>query len=167
MITVLICMSVGLLAFYVFGKRVGDPYFMTGMGTMAGIAVGMVLSLALGFVYTSPDDFKEKTTTQEIVSLDSDISSSGSFFLGIGSVSGSKKYYYFVETPRGMNSRSVYATNSYINETDSLDPKVVHHDFQEEEEIWSFYIPAPHVRPDDYTEIYVPEGSIVREYNPN
>lgn len=159
----------------VFGYQVGieldssTGWFSFMFGAM-GLMIGCMAALVAGLFLTSPEHFEEKTVSNRLVSLNSQISVSGNFFLGTGSVSGVKTYYYFVDTPKGVNSRSVSASNSYIVETDSVEPKIVKHNYQlsQPSSIWtSIYIPLAFISPTDYNRLYIPEGSIKHQYKPN
>jgi len=156
----------------IFGYFVGRDIDRVIQSTMAfgllGTMVGLVFAMFSGLFLTSPDDFEKAVETNKLVSLSNNMETEGNFFLGIGSVSGSKKYYYYVDTPKGIHGRSVYANDAYIMETDTTEPKISKHEFEltDEAVYWSFYFPVG-FSPDDYEKIIIPKGSIERQYNPN
>jgi len=173
MLIVILFTVVALVFGHQVGKELDDhkDHFMFSytFGTL-GFVLGAMVAIIMGFVFTGPEDFEEVTTTKDLISLNSQANASGSFFLGIGSVSDTKRYYYFVDTPKGVNSRSVCAGDSYITETDSTEPKIVKYRYQLKKDplsLSSLYIRAGVLSPDEYNKIYIPEGSIKRQYSPN
>lgn len=169
MITVLIFTLVGCFMGYLFTHPYEDLFFgmfmFGGMGLVFGFLVSMVV---FGLNFSTPEDFNQYKTKKKLVALQNNTSIEGSLFLGTGSFKGVKKYYYMVETGRGVNSRSVKANNSYIVEHDSItSPKIVHHFFEPKSRL--FYFPSNTKLPEaqNYVRFHIPEGSIKREYNPN
>jgi hypothetical protein len=101
-----------------------------------------------------------KETTTPIVALEDNISSGGTFFLGTGSTKNSIRYYYMIKTERGYKLQDVSASEAYIKY--DAEPRIVIGNgcgFKH----WYNYIWALPVHT-HYT-IYVPEGTILNNYN--
>jgi len=165
MITLLLFILVGA----VIGYYILDDVFTVTSLAMAGFTLGFFVSfLFLPEIFQDKSDFIHHKYEQNLVALDNNISTSGTFFLGSGSLKGKKRYYYLVNTSKGVHSRSVDASDTYIVEYDSLSsPKIVFHEFEEKARLW--YLPNQKVTDgvDNYYRIHIPEGSIKHQYNPN
>lgn len=172
--------TASLCAFFVFAlcvlarwRGMYVPLGLTCIGFPAvGAGAGSLIFILLGVACTDESDFREVRTEREIVSLQSSVDTEGSFFLGTGSFEGVKKYYFFVNTKRGAISRSVRARETYIQEfAGDQKPRIVKVRFERIANGW--YMVARHNHPainsnlDSYNRIFIPKGSIKREYNPN
>jgi hypothetical protein len=146
-----------------------DMFFLgvnTALGGALGLAAGSLAWIVLGVVNISPENFERQETTREIISLQSNTSLSGEFFLGTGSVQGEKVYYYYVRTDRGAISKRVDADRTYVKEKSGT-PKITRIRYEQKNPSnWYFVIP-PKDTLEEYNQIQVPEGSIKREFNPN
>lgn len=133
---------------------------------LIGGMVGFIIFIMSGFFLTGPEDFRKIKTEKELVSLSSNISSEASFFLGIGSFSGTKKYYYFVNTDRGAINKSVYANETYIEEFENGTTRILKVRYESIFNHWHAVMHAV-MDHDEYNRIWIPEGSIKHQYKPN
>jgi len=136
---------------------------------MVGFTAGFFISfLILPEIFGDKSDFNHHKYEQNLVALNNSITSSGRFFLGSGALKVEKRYYYLVNTKKGVHSRSVDASDAYIVEHDSISsPKIVFHEFEEKTKLW--YLPSRKMVDEvsNYLQFHIPEGSIKRQYNPN
>jgi hypothetical protein len=167
MITIVLCAIVGFCIGY-FGTRRhrfrGPNAFL---GTAVGGCMGVLMAFMFGIAFTGPEDFEKQKSETKIVSLQSNTSVSGSFFLGTGSFEGKKVYYYYVETKRGAISRKVDADETYVKEVpEPTNPRIVKVRHKKSWSPWHFTIKAA-VELEDYNQVIIPEGSIKHEFKPN
>lgn len=168
-----------VILFVLIGGCIGFSYAYdnnepTGMltffgGIMGGI-LGAAIALLLGAFLSTPDDYTKYRSETEIISFQNNMTTQGSFFLGVGSFEGQKMYYYYADTPKGAINRKLRATETYVDETDSsASPKVVEVWYEMKLPVWHLPLPPRDVEgmEEAYTQIVVPEGSIKRNYNPN
>lgn len=160
MYTILIGVGLGFLA--ALWYRIKLFYFAF---PVLGGVFGLTAFLIIGLFATDIDDFRKYKETYELVSLQSGVSSEGTLFIGTGSIRGTKRYFYYVKTKRGTISRSVRASNTYIEEgTDR--PRITKVRFEGITNNWHA-IARLSADLDEYKRIYIPEGSIKEKYKPN
>lgn len=156
-------------AFIYLGQGYRHHAFDVPLSLFAGITgalVGLLIALMLGHTYTSPDDMKKIRTEQKIISLSNTSEVSGDFFLGTGSVGGHKIYYYYIDTPKGAINKRVKATEAFVEEQEGVEPKVVKVRFKDVSSGW-YIVPPKKMEGKSYTRIFIPKGSIKRQYKPN
>lgn len=167
---VLISFLVGVfLYFYAKDRKYEPTFFYCFFGPVITFVSLCTFMFLLGVEFSDRSDYRRIKTSSDLVSLNNNISSAGSFFLGIGSFSGQKRYYYYVNTSRGVISRSVDAGRAFIVEHDttsegSFEPKIVRYEYDTILDQLSWYVPHPG-KYSTYYRIHVPEGSIKTEYN--
>lgn len=115
--------------------------------------VAVIIGFSVGVFFT----VKEYKTSYEeleynIYSLDRGIEIEGHFTLGTGSINTNIAYYFYIETYRGFELKSIANSDTkiYLVETEERDPCIV-----TKKESNSF---------EKYKIIYVPIGTIVRAY---
>ena len=165
MLTILLFAVAGVFV-ALFSTR--DTFFL-GVNMVFGAwipaAVGALACFIISVANKSPEHFERQVETTEIISLQSNTSVSGNFFLGTGSFEGEKVYYYYIQTERGAISRKVDADETYVKETSTATPTIKKVRYKDKGSLWHFTI-----RPDtldEYNQVTIPEGSIKREYKPN
>nr|WP_156736357.1 hypothetical protein [Mycobacterium sp. E3298] len=156
---ILIGFIVGALSYYFF-----DEEFEIEISVLSGLIgalIALLPMLVAAMLIHSFND-QEEYIKEEIpmVALKDNVGVSGRFFLGSGSVDDEMKYYYMVQSDKGMQIQSVSAEKSYLIETDKEQPviKITDKRFKNKNlERW-----FPSWESGDTT-IYVPKGSI--DYN--
>ena len=117
------------------------------------LTIGVVVGMFFWGKYYVDDYNSEYTETvyEKIYSLDRGTEVSGGFTLGSGSVEENIVYYFYVETDRGFQLKSVSAgyEEIYLDEDDMVTP---HIDKIKTKGEGPYYV------------IYVPEGTIVRQF---
>lgn len=138
---------------------VDNFFFISILGTFGCSIFTLLVAMIVGLCIPSSEIIYEKTVTP-IVALEDNMSSGGTFFLGTGSTKNSIYYYYMTETEHGYKLQDVTASKAYIKY--DAEPRIVIENgcgFKH----WYNYIWAFPVRT-HYT-IYVPEGTILNNYN--
>lgn len=188
----IIIIAVALVAAIILGVKTeifGDNLF-----AVIGCVLAVAFIIFLSNLLCIPDYFENKTITetnvQEIVALQDTTQANGRCFLGTGTYQGKMYYFYYVETEKGyvFNKLSPESENVYIKYIQGEDsPRI--------EEACEYSVLAVKEKPSfwwnilawlylkDYSvgdisekkpmlfsssisyTIYVPEGSIVEEYN--
>lgn len=122
---------------------------VVGLVFIAGTVVGMFF-WGKYYVDTYNDEYTE-TVYEKIYFLDRGTEVSGSFTLGSGSIEENVVYYFYIETDRGFQLKSLTAgyEEIYLVEDDTVTPRV--NKIKNKGE-------------DPYYVIYVPEGTIVRQF---
>ena len=141
-------------------ERDADNFFF--IGILGALASGVCAALVTAIVSTcipSSEIVYEETATP-IVALEDNMTTNGTFFLGTGAVKDDIRYYYMIETERGYKLQDVAASKAYIKY--DTEPRIVvengcgfKHWYNN---IWAF---PTHTR----VTIYVPEGTILNNYN--
>jgi len=160
MITIAVCLIAGIIIMIIREQRYGLPdfveYIMLGlMGGIAGFAVGALLALAL------PMKTQVSAYENEIVALQDNLGTSGSFFLGSGNIDGSIKYVFYYKAEGSFRMAQVDYKDAVIKYSDEA--KVIRY---KEEPIGAFInLFALDIPSRDEYEIYVPKGTIKNDYN--
>ena len=141
-------------------ERDSDNFFLIGfLGALVSGFCTVIVAAIISMSIPSSEIIYEETVTP-IVSLEDNMSNGGMFFLGTGSTKDRIYYYYMTETEHGYKLQNVDASKAYIKY--DTEPRIVIEDgcgFKHwYNNIWAF--PA-HTH---YT-IYVPEGTILNNYN--
>lgn len=140
-------------SYYGANKSKKKAYKITTITTGVVLSIGIVVGMFFWGKYYVDDYNSEYTETvyEEIYSLDRGTEVSGSFTLGSGSVEENIVYYFYVETDRGFQLKSVSADYNeiYLIEDDGVTP---HLDKIKQKGEYPYYA------------IYVPEGTIVRQF---
>lgn len=130
-----------------------------GMQILAFI-IALIPCVICGAILTCDVPLSETRETTAIYALADNRTTSGSFFLGIGSVDEDVRYYYVEATDLGKHVESVPATNSYIIESDSPSITVVTYGWESNGWDWLGFCLA------DPNYIFaVPAGSVTEDYN--
>lgn len=133
-LSTLICLTFGLIAFLTFGVMATN---IAGSGEM------------------------QKIREEQIVSIKDNTGTSGSFFLGFGTIDGSMKYSAYVDMGNGQYSLKSWDTETtIISETDIGKPRVETSRASGYVN-WLYYTFRGEIK----NVIYIPEGTIVREFN--
>ena len=122
-------------------------------------SLALIITAIIGTGISSSEIVYEETVTP-IVALEDNTASYGQFFLGTGTSKSDIYYYYMIDTERGYVMQNIKASNAYIKY--DANPRIViengcgfKHWYNN---IWAFPISTR------YT-IYVPEGTILNNYN--
>jgi len=156
--------AVGITVLVMRNKDKENNSFETGdlmiVGALAliGIAIYMLGNLICAQIVIPAYNIGEEV---KIASLDNRSMLQGSFTLGTGHIDQELHYVYMEETDRGGYRLSqVPAEDTTIFEWDQVDGKVVTRNPNFMSIAWSVHFTKAY-------DIYIPEGSIIREYNPN
>lgn len=140
-------------SYYGATKSEKKTYKITTVVTGIVLSVGIIVGMFFWGKYFVDDYNSEYTETvyEEIYSLDRGTEVSGSFTLGTGSIDENIVYYFYVETDRGfqLKSLTVGYEEIYLDEDDMVTPHIDKIKTKGE---------------DPYYVIYVPEGTIVRQF---
>jgi len=102
----------------------------------------------------------------EIYSINDNIETNGRFFLGTGRIETTDYYYFYIKTDKGLKVEKLAATNTYIQETDEITPRVVYqyhkHIYPEWFRKWFIGDPNPHG--EVTTIIKVPTNTVTTQY---
>ena len=138
---------------------VGMFFATIGMQIVAFIAM-LIMGIICGAILTFNVPLAETRETSPVYALADNQMTSGSFFLGIGSVDEDIRYYYVEETPLGKHVDSVAANNSYIVDSNTPTLTVVTYNWESKGWDWLGFCLA------DPNYIFaVPAGSVTEDYN--
>lgn len=143
-----------------FGDGVLVFMFTCFIGVLLSLAI-MVLGGGIATASGAPTQ-SEKVESVEVISLNDNSNTEGTFFLGSGSVNEELVYYYAYESDKGITVGEIDADEVYINYTDKQ-PRLEEYQtkFKSEFLNWSFaYLGEDSC----YYKLYIPEGSIIEEY---
>lgn len=141
-------------------ERDADNFFFIGiLGALASGVCAALITAIVGTCIPSSENVYEETVTP-IVALEDNVASNGTFFLGTGTVKDDIRYYYMIDTERGYVMQNIKASNAYIKY--DANPRIVIESGRGFKHwynyIWAFPVST------HYT-IYVPEGTILNNYN--
>lgn len=158
-ILVPICFFIGGI---IAAIRERDWEYFWMISIVASLLCGVLTLIVAAIVGTCipSSEIVYEETVRPIVALEDNMASNGTFFLGTGTVKDSIHYYYMIETERGYKIQDIAASNAYIKY--DTNPRIViengcgfKHWYNN---IWAFPVRT------HYT-IYVPEGTILNNYN--
>lgn len=114
------------------------------------VIVIAIISIFCGILVIGSGE-KTEIVCDEIVSIEQDSETSGSFVLGTGTVDNNIVYYMYAKTDKGLILYDISASNNhvYIIETDEITPHV-----EIVKEKWK----------KEYYVIYVPENTIRKQF---
>lgn len=134
-------------------------WFISILGSLACGALTLIVATLIGTGISSNEIIYEETV-MPIVALEDNMTSSGTFFLGTGTVKSDVHYYFMTETEHGYKLQNIAASKAYIKY--DTEPRIVIENGSEFKHwynnIWAFPVST------HYT-IYVPEGTILNNYN--
>lgn len=118
-----------------------------------------VATAAIGSVF-SEEEYLYQETSMPIVSLEDNMKQQGKFFLGSGTVNNELHYYFVLKTEHGFKVKNVSAEETEVR-YDSQPHIVIKQatGFKH----WYNYIWAIPIK--TQSTIYVPEGTIINNYN--
>ena len=129
--------------------------------SFTGFIIG-VLIFGIGTYFISPHIEKEETVnTRNIYALNDASSIKGQFFLMSGSINEEYTLRYIINTPKGRQVKEIKENNIYIKEG-NYKPHLEYHDIRFKNEKWYLLFSNPN---ENYTIFYVPENSIISDYN--
>jgi hypothetical protein len=154
-----------------------DEYYVDasphiGMGILGGIVAGAISTFL--YVESKRSDLKvvEKPYLKySLVSLDANEDVNGSyaqsFFVGSGYIGEDLYYHFFYNTSKGIKYEKRRAERVYIIETDTIVPSYIEYGyfFLEKDSLEIGYYPEMRSRSRDV--LYIPEGTIKRDYKVN
>jgi hypothetical protein len=163
MYTIFLVATIGLFVGLSISKYADEPKWAPiAVGVLVGALFGGSISLLVSEGYKDEMVSYHKYNKREIYALQDNINTNGSFFLGSGKIDGEMYYYYYEKlTNGGFKSHKIQSSSvivfedqdstAYIINTYKRLPKD-HSAYN-----WTFRMPG--------TEIHVPKGSIVHDYN--
>lgn len=135
------------------------------MGTMACSTFILAIIVGIGImIYSNFVDYEHVEEHHLYpVSINREKDVYGSFVLGSGTVETTNYYYFYYESVYGLKLSKVESMNTYIVETDDRRPEIVHVVKKYDDEA---YIKLNNGCVCDPIRIiiYVPKGSIIRDY---
>lgn len=164
MITVFI---ISLASAILFGYReynswpYSRDYVLTFLVFILSGFIGMIFGVIVAAIL--PSDMTTEFKTEKLVSMNRDGSINGSFFLGSGSIESKQQYSYFVKDSIFFELKSVDVDVSKITYTNET-PKVVM-SRKVPTGFWGEWFTLS-LHPKNYI-FYIPEGSILHNYNLN
>lgn len=113
--------ALGLCIYWLWEGEYGwvGMFFATIGMQIAAFVLAVIPILICGAIMADNIPISETRETISIYALADNRSTSGNFFLGIGSVDDDVKYYYVEQTELGKHVSSVPADNAYITESDT------------------------------------------------
>lgn len=94
--------------------------FIIIMEDISGLIVGAIALLLLVLISLGLSATPVETGKENIFALKDNSQSSGSFFLGSGTINEEQYFFYIVETEKGKYFKKAEAKNSFIKEEDGL-----------------------------------------------
>ena len=170
-----ILIVLGMIGLFCLGQRLfstehdRDDYITISIiGTIFGVGAGGLALLMFGVQEGQkfdPDTCTTWTTEKNIVSINRQSQTRGSFILGTGSLSSRTYYYAYVKTDDGYLLSKYWTRKSYIVETDDL-PKVVAHHYSCPKPIYSFLLFDEYMYKHYGVKFtfHVPKDTILREF---
>lgn len=138
-----------------FGEKVAMGTLGLIMGVLIGFFIWVSFGSAIGIFLPERVELK----TQEIIALQDNIGTKGSFFLGSGTIDSEPHYTYMIETEKGFKLENVEADESYVIYDDN--PRIETR-YKSLKYDWMYLI-AIEWPSAEYT-FYIPEGSIYTGY---
>lgn len=130
---------------------------------LVGAIIGSMLWVIIGPFIGINLPTTEIVTEQELYALSDNSELSGHHYLFSGYVDEEYGYRYVINTEKGKHIEFVSADNVYIEEG-NYEPKIVKYTYEWKED-WYILFAINLFAEDDYTKIYIPEGTITNEYN--
>ena len=139
------------------GNRIANILCALSFGALGGVLVGALLAILLTISLPIYSHLNTTTRSYDLVSIKTDASVSGSFFLGTGSLSGEYYYLFYWEDDNGIHFAKIPMSLAVIHENNAVDAKLV--------------MTEKHYQGNDFTlgnnqsgntsyDFYVPQGSI-------
>lgn len=164
----MIILGIFILAGIIIGVRTSDTDYTVAMigNGFVGAFIAILIYVCIALMYKPHADYEE-TITHELVSLNDGSTTSGSFTLGSGYVGEHLTYtFYRKEGEHGIVRRSIRANKTTIYEVDSTEaPKLVVSEVPSgiNYNLWLFSINKDCGK--EHYDLYIPKGSIVKEFN--
>lgn len=137
------------------------------LGFMLALLMGIILGTTGSVVAQSNPNLVETYQTEEIplCALRDNMGTSGTFFLGTGSVDSKMKYFYLIKDGQGrMSIEGIYVNNAYLVEF-ADDSSMAPHILREYTHFKSWILRVLLIYYKDTTTFYIPEGSIQYNFN--
>lgn len=142
-------------------EMIPDKKWIVFVGIVSMFIVG------IGFMTIRADYFddvhyEKEVHTYYIQSLGNDKYTEGDFFLGSGNINDIDYYYFYVNTVKGMQRRKVEMNRTFLIETDTRRPEYVKifDCYDDEHLFWKTFDDGV----EDYKILYVPKGTIIRDF---
>jgi len=130
----------------------------------AAIFTGIILFIAsiftLVFIGSKVPQHWEIQKRSELVALQDNINSEGSFFLGSGSVEGELKYYFYERKGEGFVANSIHSDGVILLESD----EAAYEQWLKKDDKWWYWIFVLSGS-EQKTIIKIPKGTILNNYN--
>lgn len=165
MITILICLVLGIIIPCIICYRVSGDLYYVGPGIAVGLIFGMIVGAVIAFALPGETRFKKDTYAIESMQDGSNIS--GHFFLGSGSIGEEMKYTFYYQTKNGgYKMKQVNHEDAEIFYS-SAAPKAIYltKEYTDSWVNWFALERGIACGCSGKWEIYIPEGSIKHEYN--
>ncbi|MEN2765755.1 hypothetical protein [Ornithinibacillus xuwenensis] len=160
---IVIALVVGVCKGVYDGWDLGDKLIYSILCSLGGLCIGVFVYLGyMGLVIYLFDTESVKYDEKQVYALQDNNSINGNFFLGSGSVEGEMKYYYMIETGRGLQMQSASANHSFINETDNDTPKVELYKEEFKNDFIQWLSPAWYITEYEFT---IPIDSVKQNFN--
>lgn len=151
-----------VIAFIFRGIWSGGGFEKTVAFLIFGLFIGFLLAIVLS---ACPEFQKEREwkveKTQNIISIEDGSTISGQFFLGSGTIKDQLCFTFYRETENGFVFDKVSSSGTVIKETDGV-PRI---EWRRQRRVAPFYKSFVLFPPDREVIIYVPKGSIIRNFN--
>lgn len=161
-----------VLFVFLFGKKIYDQYFddfaeglihflLLILEIAASLVVVILMSLFANECIARENITYEIESTNSIVALKDNQNISGSFFIFGGYEDEDLYYYYAEETDIGIRTNKVLAKDAYII-YDNNNPRIEEIEAVKFKHWWNYIYAFPL---DNYTKLYVPDGTVTSDYN--
>jgi hypothetical protein len=159
-IVVCIVILISIIRLTGYGETEFIEYFMGVVyGTMLGLVVGFVIVLFL------PTETYKYKYSVDIVSLQDNSNTKGTFFLGSGQINGSMKYVFYYESDTGLYRMCQIDYNLTEIKYTKEKPKVIITEYRKKDTFKNKFTIFSFHQPDNTYVIEVPEGTIKNNYN--
>lgn len=167
MIYIIIGMIIGAILFLCTCETILGKIFGFFAGILGGFCAGALIWITIGSVIGSflPCHYVITGNTN-IVALNDNSATSGSFFLGCGTIDNKTVYKYVINTDNGKQVRELEDDDDtviYIKEYNK-NPKIEYKswDFINQNYYW---FSCPSILKDDVITFYLPEGSVTNKFS--
>jgi len=143
-----------------FGRPGMGDYFMVGLIGLVGFLVGVLAAGVIGLIGKKKVEKEEKTL---IASLRTESTTSGSFFLGIGSIESDTCYFYYAKIDGHYELKNIKTKECEIHEDDK-EPHIQTYTNNFVNQWWWLFAVPFFLEPK--SRIHIPKGSIIHEFKP-
>lgn len=163
MITILISVILFIIIYLIYDEH-ETPILFAMIAT--GFSLGLLIATILGDTSLSDKEVRlvVKNTTH-ISSIADGANIQGRFMLGSGTIEGVPCYVYYVGNDiKGYKIARIKAENVVIKEEQNCTPRIVYNGWKRIKPFFKSFLIIPRIIHEDEVTIYVPKGTIIRNF---